>query len=166
MKYKETGVHPKAMIFGLILSVILVLFLTSCSTRKVNKSEAKEKTEVTVVDSTKTETKTETNNVLIDTTSTTEIEVTPIDNTKPIIINGKSYTNVKFKTRKVKSGVSITNEKKASQIEQKAVKTNIVATKVDTKKETERKPDYSWWWLVLIIGILIIIYRKYLRHWI
>lgn len=145
----------------IIWAVILTsLILCSCSTRKVNKSEVKEKTEVSVVDSSKTETKTETNNFLIDTTSTTEIEVTPIDNTKPIIINGKSYTNVKIKTRKVKNGVSITNEKKVAQIKQKAVKTNIVATKVDAKKETERKPDYSWWWIVLIVGILIIIYRN------
>ena len=165
MKNKET----KSLICYAGIAIIVVAFLmsaTSCSTRKVNKSEVKEKTEVTQVDSSKTETKTETNNVLIDTTSTTEIEVTPIDNTKPIEINGKKYVNSRIKVKRVKNGVSITNEKKVAYIKQKAVKTNIVANKEATKKETERKPDYSWWWLIVIIGVCYLIYRKYLRHWI
>ena len=166
MKNKEIDIHgvtPKQLILIIIFSLIFALSLSGCSSRKVAKSEVKEKTEVTQVDSTKTETKTETNNFLIDTTSTTEIEVTPIDNTKPIEINGKKYVNSRIKVKRVKNGVSITNEKKVSQIEQKAVKANSTAVKTVVAKETERKLDYSWWWLLfLIIPIAYLKYKKYI----
>jgi len=145
--------------------LLLTLTLISCSTRKVSKSETKEKetVEVKSVDSSKTVTVTDTNTKIVDNTETNEIEVTPIDNTKPMVVNGKSYSNgiLKIKATKVNKVVNL-NEK-VSQIEQKAVKneSKLVREKTVKDKDTKRTST-SWWWLLLLLIIpAYIFYRKY-----
>jgi len=142
-----------------ITLLILAITLVSCSTRKVNKTEVKETTEVKAIDTSKTVINTEKTEKSVDTSTINEIEIVPIDITKPITVNGKTVLNgiLRLKTTKVNKVVEI--ETKVSKNEQKGVS---VASKqvIEVKqKETERKSGVNWWWLLLLIPIYIV-YRK------
>jgi len=144
--------------------LLLALTLISCSTRKVSKSETNEKETVDVksVDSSKTVTLTDTNTKIVDNTETNEIEVTPIDNTKPMVVNGKSYSNSVLKIKATKVNKVVDLNEKVSQIEQKAVKneSKLVREKTVKDKDTERKSVPMWWlWILLLIPIYFL-YKK------
>ena len=139
-----------------ITILILAITLVSCSTRKVNKTEVKETTEVKAIDTSKTVINTEKTEKSVDTSTINEIEIVPIDITKPITVNGKTVLNgiLRLKTTKVNKVVEI--ETKVSKNEQKGVS---VASKqvIEVKqKETERKSGVNWWWLLLLIPIYIV----------
>ena len=146
----------------ILITILLASTIWSCSTRKVNKSEVKETTEVKEIDTTKTVTNTQKFERSVDTSTVSELEIVPIDITKPMVVNGKSYTNaiLKRKVTKVNKVVELTE--KVAQIESKGV-SNEVKRVIETEvKQTERKSFLNWWWLLLLIPIYFI-YRKYLR---
>lgn len=146
--------------------IALAFLLIGCASRKVNKSEVKEevKTEQTVKE--ETTTNTDTNTTIIDTSETTEIEIVPIDNSKPIEINGKKYVNARLKLSKKKNAITTNSNEKVSQIAKKKVKAKSNKV-VDVKqKKTEAKRPFSWWGIILVVGVGYLIYRKYLRQWI
>ena len=149
-----------------IFIIILTLIIVSCGTRKVNKSntETQEKTEINIIDSTKTETKTD---------SSTEIcidnfDIIPIDSLKPIIIidpSGKktSYLNARISKRHETSR----NKTIKNEIVQSTRKTNIKAekrTQIEVK-QIERKESIitSLWWLWLLIILIVLYYID--RKW-
>jgi len=150
----------------ILLSTIL---LFSCAgTRKVNKSDTKEETQIAILDTSKTETKTDTNIKVIDCTDTDELVIVPVDNTKEIIVNGKTYKNVSLKHRKVKNNITTNKVEKVAKIEQKAVKTNVKAKRVVEVKQTEANKGNFWNWVLLIICITAFIFfviwsRKYVK---
>ena len=139
--------------------ILILLLLTSCASRKVNTEKVKEVQKIEVSEITTDKTEIETNVKVIDCTDTSEQIIEPIDNTKEIVINGKVYKNVRFKTLKKKNNITTdTKENIKTDVVKKA---NVkVQTKIDKKvKETERKNSY--WWILLIIPIYYL-YRKYL----
>jgi hypothetical protein len=147
----------------IILSLILSIFTTSCSTRKVAKSETKETTEVKSIDTTKKVTNTQKFERSVDTSTVSEIEIVPIDITKPMIINGKTYTNAILKRKVTKLNKVVEIDTKVAQIQQKGVNNSIVIDKTIKEKQTERKSGVSWWWLLfLLIPIAYLKYKKYI----
>jgi hypothetical protein len=149
----------------ILLSTIL---LFSCGTRKVNKSDTKEETQIAILDTSKTETKTDTNIKVIDCTDTDELVIVPVDNTKEIIVNGKTYKNVTLKHRKVKNNITTNKVEKVAKIKQKAVKTNVKAKKSVEIKQTESTKGNFWNWVLLIICITAFLFfviwsRKYVK---
>lgn len=146
-----------------IVTVVFLMFATSCASRKTAKSETEIKTETQSKETTETKTDVNTNTVTVDTSTTNEIEFIPVDNTKPIIVDGKKYENVIVRRINKKNNVVTIEDKKLSQIEQKEVKTKGKQTIEVKQKETERESQFSWWWLIIVVGIAILIYRKYLR---
>ena len=164
MKNKET----KSLLCYVGIAIVTVVFLmsaTSCASRKTAKSETEIKTETEVKETTETKTDVNTNVVTVDTSTTNEIEFIPVDNTKPIIIEGKSYTNVIIKRVNKKNNVVTIEDKKVSQIKQKAVKTKGKQVVEVEQKETQKETNYNWWWLIilLIVGGYVI-YKKYFVH--
>jgi len=150
-------------------AVILILILAvtcSCGTRKSSTDKVKEVKKIETSEVTTDKTTIETNVKVIDCTDTSEQIIEPIDNTKEIVIDGKVYKNVRFKTLKKKNNIVV--DKKEN------IKNNVVKkanekaeTKIDKKiKQTERKSSY-WWilWFLLIIPIYYL-YRKYFGKWI
>jgi len=141
--------------------LFLLLILTSCGTRKTNTEKVKEEVKIETSETTTDKSIIETNVKVIDCTDTSEQIIEPIDNTKEIVIDGKTYKNVRFKTLKKKNNISIDKKE--------VIKNNVVKkantkaeTKIDKKvKQTERKSSY-WWllWFLLIIPIYYL-YRKY-----
>lgn len=159
---KET----KSLLFYVGIAIIVVCFLmsvTSCASRKVNKSEVKEevKTEQTVKE--ETTTNSNTNTKIVDTSETTEIEIVPIDNSKPIEVNGKRYVNARLKLSKKKNAITTNSNEKVSQIAKKEGETKSNKVVEVKQKQTEAKRPFSWWWLVLVVGVGYLIYKKFLR---
>ena len=154
------GIYNIAFAF---LVFILIFLLMGCSSRKVNKSEVKEetKTEQTVKEEVKTDSNI--NTTIVDTSETTEIEIVPIDNSKPIEVNGKKYVNARLKLSKKKNAITTNSNEKVSQIEKKEV--NAKSNKVIEvkQKQTEAKRPFSWWWIILVVAIGYLIYKKFLR---
>ena len=144
----------------IILSLILSIFATSCSTRKVAKSEVKETTEVKAIDTTKTVTNTQKFERSVDTSTVSEIEIVPIDITKPMIVNGKTYTNAILKRKVAKLNKVVEVDTKVAQIQRKGVNKAIKTERTIKEKQTERESGFSWWWLLMLIPIYVI-YREF-----
>lgn len=146
------------------LTLIALAFLViGCASRKVNKSEVKEEvnTEQTVKE--ETTTNTDTNTTIVDTSETTEIEIIPIDNSKPIEYNGHKVTNGTLKLSKKKNAITTNSNEKVSQIAKKEGKTKANKVVEVNQKQTEAKRPFSWWWIILVVGVGYLIYRKFLR---
>jgi len=153
--------------------LFIILLFVSCGSRKVNKSvieqETKTETQTVVKEQTKTEVKEEENTKIVDTSNTDEIEFIPVDNSKPMTINGKTYFNTILKQKKTKNNISVVKDKKMSQIEDKEVKTTIKDKKEQSYKEDNKKinkqPISFWKFLFILlflggIGYLIFFLRK------
>lgn len=141
--------------------IFLSLLLIGCGSRKVIVDKSQTKTET--IESTKIvdTSKIDTNIKTIDRTNTTEYIIEPIDNTKPIFIEGKKYENVRFKTLK-----------KANNISSHEIKKETKGVIIDAKKEVNRQvfvkhkeveKTFSYWWLLWFLLLIPIyyIYKKY-----
>ena len=149
------------MIIAFILAIVIIACLSSCSTRKVNKTEVKETEVKTEVIAEKINTDVSENTKVIDTSTSDEIEFIPIDNSKPIIVNGKSYFNTKIKHSKKKNNISIVKDKKVSQTAEKSANLTYKKDKVIEIKTTERK-SFNFWWLLLLLIPAIYYFRKHI----
>ena len=136
--------------------LILLLLLTSCATRKVNKST--EEVKQTYVETTQNNVQTKENTVVKVIDSTDEICIEPIDSIKPMVIDGKSYLNAKIKHKKRKVNTNVVLYKTTSDTSVKNVveKTEVVKD----VKVIERKASLitQLWWLWLLI-LLFILYK-------
>jgi hypothetical protein len=145
---------------------IIVILLTSCSSRKVlvdktdikKDSVAETKVVVTKID---TVNKTDSTKVIIN-TDNSEIVITPIDSSKTIIVDGKSYKNVVLRIKKNKSNTIYTNNKKESSIKRiDSVATSKTETKehqVGKTKIIDKEQNYwfLFWWILLILIIYLL----------
>lgn len=126
-----------------IIFILLLVIGCSCSTRKVQIEKVKEET--------KTEQTNDIDTKIIETNESQEIEITPIDTAKVLIIDGKIYKNakVRFVNKKAKIETVIKDKTKS-----------VTATKKQTKaKATERK-SISFMWLLLLLIPIIYFYVK------
>jgi hypothetical protein len=144
------------------LILLLSILIVGCGSRKVNKSVTKEETQISVLDTSRTETKTDTNVKVITCFESDEITIVPIDSTKEIFVNGKTYRNVVLKHRKVKANKVVQQSKKEVKTEQKAIKTNIKKqTQIEVKQIDKEQFNFLiWFWLILLIPIYLL-YRKF-----
>jgi len=123
-----------------LIYILVSLVLVSCGARKVDAAKTNIKkdsivnTEVKVI-TIENKIKTDSTNV---TTSIdgSEITVTPIDSSKTIIVDGKSYKNVVLKIKKIKANTLYINNKKESQTKRKD---SVTVTKVEVKEQVNTK---------------------------
>ena len=145
----------KKIIYILFL-IATILCAIGCGARKTKQTKTDLNTKEVVTDNSTIETKTDTNTKVIDCTLTDEIEIIPIDNTKEIVVNGKTYKNVRLKSKKTKNNVITTERKKVAETIKKDVKTKSKA-KVEVKqKATESNKGNFWnwiWLIVILIGV-------------
>ena len=136
--------------------LILLLLLTSCGTRKVNKST--EETKQDKVETVQNNIQVKENVAVKVIDSTDEISIEPIDSIKPMVIDGKSYLNVKIKHKKRKVNTSIVLDKTTSDTSKKKTVEKIEVVK--DEKVIERKTSLvtQLWWLWLLI-LLFILYK-------
>lgn len=161
MTANENDNRNNILLIALILGLLGAILLTSCGSRKVNKSETKEQEQKMEKITLETETRVTDNTKIIDTSTTDEIEIIPIDNTLPITVNGKKYTNSRIKWKKNKNNITINKDVK---IQHKAEKSGLKTVKRDLiieRKVIDRKQSYWWllWFLLLIPAYYV--WRKY-----
>lgn len=161
MTTSENNNGNNILLIAIILALLGAIFLSSCGSRKVNKSETKEQEQKSEKITLETETRITDNTKIVDTSICDEIEIVPVDNTLPFTINGKEYKNAKIRHKKSKNNISINKDVK---IQHKAKKEGIVMVKrnrIIEVKQTERKESY-WWllWFLLLIPIYFA-YKKY-----
>lgn len=137
--------------------ILLSLTLFSCASRKVDtKIDKRDSTAVSVsneVEKTKTESQTQT--VVIDSTHTEEVEITPIDSTKPLIVNGKKYLNAKLRYKKQRNNIRTSRIEKVSQIEEKRTKKRNETRVVTKQKEKNTEAVRFPWWLIILGAVLV-----------
>lgn len=149
------------------LIFILALLLTSCGSRKVaiNNTEIKKDstaiTEVKVEEEIKVEIEEKTNVFVFD--EAEEIEISPIDTSKVMYVDGKIYENVVIRAKKNKSGILHTNNIKASQTQRiDSLSKSIVVEKERTNiktKDIDKKAAidlHIMWWIIFIVIIFFI----------
>ena len=153
--------------------LLLILVLTSCASRKVHidKIDIKKDSIVeTKIKVTTIETKEKIDSTNIHTViDDSEITITPIDSSKAIMVDGKSYKNVVLKIKKTKTNTLYSNKKKESENKHKdsigTVKAQKTERVVGKKKDVDKKANYwIWIWLILLILILYLLWRN--RTWI
>ena len=141
--------------------LILAILLVSCGSRKVNKSQVDIKQDVVQTTKDFISISTDIKQTVIDTSTCDEITYEPIVDSLPFIVNSKVFKNVKIKTRKVKSGISVLKKENRStqslKINQKEIKTDIK----EDEKQIYKEPATSWWvlWILLLVGILLTWYE-------
>lgn len=143
--------------------VITLLLLASCVTKKLNvtKTQVESHTDSSFVQ--KKDSSIVRNNAISVIEKLEEIEVIPIDTSKPIVINGVKYLNATLKLRK-HSKVSIDTSKTissgTSQISGKLIKNTKTKTYV---KDLDKKANYQLYlfWLLLIPLVLWLIKKFY-----
>jgi hypothetical protein len=137
--------------------LVLVLF-TSCGARKSQVSTVDTKIDSTTIATEQVSIKTESSETLQDTTSIIEEEYEPINDTLPMMIDKKNgvYKNARIKSKKVKSGLSV-SKKGESVTNQRKSTLNEVSIDVESKdKVTDKKESFSSWiWLLIIAGIIL-----------
>ena len=161
MTTNENDNGNNIILIALILGLLGAIFLTSCGSRKVNKSETKEQEQTEIKTEEKTETKLTDNTKIVDTSTTDEIEICPVSDSLPMVVNGITYKNVKIRRKKTKNNININKDVKVQHNEEKSDLKVVKANKVIEVKQIERKQSY-WWllWFLLLIPIYFI-YKKY-----
>ena len=137
--------------------ILCFLILTSCGARKVNidKVDSVVKTDSVVV--TKQElVVTQDNNVSV-VTDTDELEISPVSDTIPMVVNGITYKNVKLRYKKTKK--VLVDETKIKVSEKVLIKANVKkAVEIKTfKKDIDKKANYTiyFWWLLILLLIVL-----------
>jgi len=140
--------------------ILIVLVLSSCAARKVNidKIDAIVKTDSTSV--TKQETiATQDNHVSI-ITNTNEVEICPVFDTVPMVVNGITYKNAKLRYKKTKKVLVDTTKIKVAEKVLIKVKVKKDTSVKAFKKDIDKKANYTiyFWWLLILLLIALGIY--------
>lgn len=140
------------LLIALILGLLGAIFLTSCGSRKVNKSEIKEQEQKIEKITLETETRVTNNTKIVDTSTTDEIEICPVSDSLPMVVNGITYKNAKIRRKKSKNNISIVKDVKIQHNAKKDSVVMVKRNKIIEVKQTERKYSYLWllWFLLLI----------------
>jgi hypothetical protein len=144
----------------LLIVFISVLLLQSCASRKVDISKLEENTKIDSSVVTKTDSIVVTQNNITVTETTEELEVKPIVDSLPIVVNGISYKNAVLrykKQKKISEDISKKTESKNVLKKELKTKTEVRKTK---EKVVDKKANYFIYLWLLIIPIGIIVYRE------
>ena len=161
MTTSENNNANNLLLVAIVTALIAAIVLTSCGSRKVSKSEIKEQEQKIEKITLETETRVTDNTKIVDTSTIDEIEISPVSDTIPMVVNGITYINAKIRRKKTKNNISINKDVKVQHKAQKEGLLMVKRNKVIEVKQTERKESY-WWllWFLLLIPIYFG-YKKY-----
>ncbi len=148
------------MVKHLIL-ISSLLLITSCASRKV--AISKEETKISI-DSTaivKTDSISTINKNVYITENTEELEIKPLVDSLPIVINGKSYLNAVLKYKKQNKVLVDTSSEKVYKNVLKKVSKSKKETVVKKEKTIDKKANYFIYLWLLLIPIGIYFWRKF-----
>ena len=161
MTTSENNNGNNILLIAIVTALIAAIVLTSCGSRKVSKSETKEQEQKTEKITLETQTRVTNNTKIVDTSTTDEIEICPVSDSLPMVVNGITYKNAKIRRKKSKNNISINKDVKIQHNAKKEGLVMVKRNKVIEVKQTERKESY-WWllWFLLLIPIYFA-YKKY-----
>ena len=138
----------------IILSLMLSIFATSCGAKKVNVDKVDVKVKVDSTSVTKQETISTQDNHISITENKDELEICPVSDTIPMVVNGITYKNAKLRYKKTKKVLVDTSKIKVS--EKASIKVNVKKTSSakSFKKEVDRKV-FNWWWILIILLVVL-----------
>ena len=146
-----------------IILIFLSWVLISCAARKVDTNKTNVVSKVDSTSVIKEEVTTEKNNYIVVTTDKDEVEITPIDSAKPIIINDKAYFNAVLRYKKTKVVLVDTSKIKVSKNALKSVTVKKTTNSKTFVKAIDKKSNYFWWIIIIIATALgIYTYKKYI----
>jgi len=140
--------------------LVLFLLITSCASRKVDVSKREIKTNTDSIAITKTDSTSITNNNIKYTENITELEIKPLNDSLPIVIDGTSYFNVVLKYKKQNKVLVDTSKKIVSKNVLKKVSKSKQETKNIKEKHIDKKANYFVYLWLLLIPIGMYIYRQ------
>jgi hypothetical protein len=146
----------------LLTLISLSLLLFSCATRKVaiTKSVVETRTDSVVVE--KKDSVAVQQNAISIKEDTEEIEIVPLDTTKPMVIGGKEYINATVKIKKKKKEVIDTTKITVVKSEQKQTQVKKEEKKDTFVKAVDKRPSYFNLWWLLLIPLVVWLVRRYL----
>ncbi|TYP71475.1 hypothetical protein [Aquimarina intermedia] len=146
-----------------IIFLLIIFLICSCGTRK----RVMQKTVTEIETSEKKDVKKE---EVIITVSNTDIKTaednttyTPVDNTKPMEVEGKKYYNVVIQKKKKTQTDSSKTVKKENRIEEDKTETDIKKKELKKDVAVDRDNSFSFWdwfWLLLAIAIVWLLYSN------
>ena len=139
---------------------LFVPLLFSCAARKVaiTKIETDTYTDSVIVE--KKDSVSVQQNAIIITDSSEEVEVTPIDTAKPIIIGETKYFNAKVKIKKIRTRLVDSSKIVVVQSNEKQVSVKKEIKSKGFEKKVDKKANYLFYiWLMLIPICLWLIWR-------
>ena len=140
--------------------IFLSIFIYSCSTKKAVVSNTVTDFKIDSVYKEKKDSLSFRNNYIVTKELVYDMEIVPIDSTKPIVIDNKEYKNAAIKIKK--SDKSSVDSTKVIVLEFSDKKVEIEKESVtkDLKKEIVRKPNYLLWIGVFLILVAIFAIRR------
>lgn len=146
---------------GKYLALVLVIpLLFSCAARKVAVSNTQTQTYTDSVTVEKKDSISVQQNAIVVVDSTEEIEVTPIDTAKPIVINETKYFNAKVKVRKIRKRTTDSSTIVVAKLTEKQVGVKKEVKQKTFDKKVDKKANYLLYlWLLLIPVVLWLIWR-------
>lgn len=140
--------------------LILLLLITSCASRKVDVSKTETKTSVDSNLIVKKDSISEINKNVYITENSEELEIKPLVDSLPIIVNGKRYLNVVLRYKKQNKVLVDTTKEKVSLSSVKKLNVKREDNKTDFNKHIDKKANYFVYMWILLIPIGIYIYRQ------
>jgi hypothetical protein len=140
--------------------LVLLLLITSCASRKVDVSKTEIKTNIDSTAIIKTDSTSIINKNVYFTENTSELEIKPLNDSLPIVIDGKIYFNTILKYKKQNKVLVDTSKIIVSKNVLKQVSKSKQETKNIKEKHIDKKVNnFIYLWLLLIpVGMYI--YRQ------
>lgn len=146
---------------GKYLTLALVIpLLFSCAARKVAVTKTQTQTYTDSVAVEKKDSVSVQQNAIVITDSSEEVEVTPIDTAKPIIIGTTKYFNAKVKVKKARRHLVDSSKTVVTQSTDKQLSVKREVKEKTLDKKVDKKANYLFYlWLLLIPIVLWLIWR-------
>ena len=144
----------------LLILIFLSLSVFSCASKKVAISKSLVETKVDSVVVEKKDSVAFQQNAISIKEDIYEIEVVPIDNTKPIIIGGKEYFNAAVKIKNTKREVVDSTKIEVAVSDYKQTEVSKEQSIETYDKSVEKKSNYFvYFWLLLLLFLLVVAYK-------
>jgi len=140
--------------------LVLLLLITSCASRKVDVSKTEIKTNTDSTAITKTDSTSIINKNVYFTENSTELEIKPLNDSLPIVIDGTSYFNAVLKYKKQNKVLVDTSKIIVSKNVLKQVSKSKQETKNIKEKHIDKKANYFIYLWLLLIPVGMYIYRQ------
>lgn len=146
----------------LLTLIFLSTLLFSCVTRKVAITKSQVETRVDSVVVEKKDSVSVQQNAISVKEDVEEVEIVPLDTTKPMVIGGKEYINATVKIKKKKKEVVDTTKITVVKSEQKQTEVKKDEKKESFVKSVDKRPSYFNLWWLLLIPLVVWLVRRYL----